>query len=180
MTKVIRGVRNFSQSRGFPPPRPQPVSLVPGHDAPLPPPFSDYGTPPDIRQYADMHESLARGTVPFRNEDFHRIETMPGGIRMSNFSAPIVAANVLQRVLAQNYHRKRFLISVLDTFPATVYFCFFQQPNALTAIGPGGAWDESGSGVSTDEIWIMSPGGVGKFVTVYEGVVDDMPRARSR
>jgi hypothetical protein len=167
--------RDASHSDGYPRPRPQPVSLIPDQNVDLPLPFSDRGVPPDIRQMAREREALARGTRPFREEIFERREIVPGGIRMVNLSQRIVAANVAQLGISQNYKRKRFLISVSDTALSTVYFYFFNQPNGPIPVQPGGTWDESGSTVSTDEIWIMcaTPG---QNVTLYEGVSDDKPR----
>jgi hypothetical protein len=175
----IRHLPNYQYSRGFPRPRPMPTSLIPGQDVDLPAPFSDYGVPPDIRQYADVRESLARGTVPFREQEFRRFETVPGGIRLVNLTQPIKAVNVPQLAVAQNFHRKRFLVGTLDTVAPTVYLAFGGSANGYFPLQPGAVWDENGSEVCTDEIWIKA-GVAGVSVSIYEGVPDDMLRHRQR
>ncbi|MGH6878037.1 MAG: hypothetical protein ACREHV_11780 [Rhizomicrobium sp.] len=130
----------------------------------------------DARYQMGVREGARDARQFKRRQDPRRPEpVLATGVDMlpQTFTLP---ANKLTRVLPYNKNRKRFLLCLVDTAPATVYWCFGNSPNSLIPLPPGGIWDESGVSIATSEIWMTTgPQNVptSQPVTVYEGMHDD-------
>jgi hypothetical protein len=99
----------------------------------------------------------------------------PGGVPLTNFSgktAGLVSGQLqLTQVFTRRPDRKRFILCNPQSNPNTIFFSFKNSPNGLIPLAVGQVWDESGSEISTDDIWICGQGAAGVSVpyVAYEG-----------
>lgn len=82
------------------------------------------------------------------------VEPMP--LKSASFPSNIRAAGIFQLWLNANPNRKRFVLFNPDTALAHLLFSYGNSGFGYP-IGPGGAWDENGTGVCVGEIWVSSP-----------------------
>jgi hypothetical protein len=143
-----------------------------------PEPIRQYNPPhnisPDIVRVS-LDEMETQG-LPFfdPNHDTQIREIRhPGGIRMTNYSGIAPHGNYkLFQVFPSRPDRKRFTLCNPDVAGGgsgdTMYFTFKNSPNALLPLYPGQTWDESGSEICVDDIWICFPTKGDPYIA-YEG-----------
>ena len=137
---------------------------------------------PDIRSL-DIAQFDARGLPnvdPGLDTKIRRIQH-PGGIRLTNYSTTTLgtlptlgghARYKMRLALPLRPARKRFVLCNPDPAAggggSTMFFSFQNNPNSLIPLYVGQVWDESGSEISCDDLWIAGPN-VGDPFIVYEG-----------
>jgi hypothetical protein len=115
---------------------------------------------PDIRALAQS-EAMARGAPNFdpTHDSVERHIRHPGAVRLTNYSGNAPHGNLkLFQVFPSRPDRKRFILCNPDVAAGgsgdTMYFTFKNMPNALLPLYPGQTWDESGTEICVDDIWL--------------------------
>jgi hypothetical protein len=136
----------------------------------------------DQKRLTAAHDAVTAGRDAFRpsglGDDltapaapyFH---TLPNKLRMVNFTINIPNQTLAGGIILINANpmRRRFIIQMDNAQPGSFYWTY-----GSTTIGSGIAvpyWDENGSGVSTDDIYIYNVTGSDQLCTAYEGVDHD-------
>jgi hypothetical protein len=147
-------------------------------DAPITTYNPGRGAQPDERWQADAR--FESRNIPNRDPNFDKIErniVHPGGIRLTNCSGFTKGATSPGGpeppiMVFQNHpDRRRFILNNPATNTTTIFFYYKNSPNAPLPLFVGQTWDESGSEISTDDIWIAGADAAGNPVpfVAYEG-----------
>lgn len=97
------------------------------------------------------------------------VMTRPGIITMSDLHGIIATASALQLAIPSNPYRRRFCVSNPSTSVSVLNMYFKNSPNSPISLLPGAVWDEIGSEISIDEIYVSSVT-AGQIFGAYEGV----------
>jgi|ERR1700733_1644337 len=152
-------------------------SVIPSQVPPEPPEESSRGGQyagkqrwaTDVRAIADRLPNFDPNRTIVERNIVH-----PGTIPLTNFSGftlgTVSGQLALSLVFTRRNDRKRFILANVFGLE-TIYFSYKNSPNALLPLYVGQVWDESGSEVSNDDIWICgkNPNGGPTPYVAYEG-----------
>lgn len=85
-----------------------------------------------------------------------QVQQVPYTIQgLTDASGTIAVGGTRQVLFAASPTRQRWILSNPDTATETLYFCFTLITAGLIPILPGASWDESGSSIVGDGVWVV-------------------------